>query len=281
MSKPSVNPYFAGYQCLDLTNKPWARGYDIEGDGAIGVEDMKAILYRPEDFPPIDQNERSLERACRQVKMGFWVLEARWLFRAIIAQQRPGDEQKKISLLDEAKKVETELLDRLHFFSPWTGDSDIFKTTKASIIEMGLRAVGILNGTLEEPFVTGINLAPFPSLDPWWPHLQVTGVHPYGGAAAVGIVPGDRIVRIGDYFISDWSFNETVDGLIDKETQSVRGLGGYQGTRVLLGVDREGDYFEVLVERNIWSGRVLGNENLPPAWDGQVANMPALTNTHQ
>lgn len=276
MSQPTINPTFKDYRCFDLTNKPWARNYDINDDGAIHVEDMKAFLHEIEGAPPIDKDDKSLNDACRRVKLAFLAIEARWLFQSILARQNLGVEHGQISQMEEIENVQADLMARLHFLSGGLEETRIYWKTKPAILEMTIRAIAILAGGLEEPFVTGINLAPDFSLNPlnqWWP-LKVTNVHPYSAAAAAGIIPGDRLVKIGDRFVSDWSVDETFNGLIDQETQAVRGLAGHQGTSVLLGIEREGEYFEVLVERNIWSGRALSEGNPAPAWDGQVSNIP-------
>lgn len=275
MGAPSVNPKFKDFVCFDnVNNLPWGRTYDINGDGLFGVDDIKALLPRPADLE-IDGEEDSLNTACTQAKLVFVDKEVQWKLKGLLAKS-PGPIRFP-SLFGETDQLKAWALARIKDLDAGKGLAMTDKV-RSAIVEMDLRARSILSGSADdEPFSVGLNFVPvFVSRDNW--NLRITDVHPDSSAVAAGVLPGDILLAIDGRPIREFSTdaNRTPGGLVDPETQMVRGFGGSRGSEMKVSLLRGDRRFDVALKRNLWSGRHLGTPENGLPWDGTEHVKPPI-----
>ena len=275
MAPPSVNPKFANYVCMDdLKDRPWARPYDINGDGNFGVDDLKALISAPKDFS-LDGGKASLEISCLQAKIRFVGEEVEWKLKGLLAQ--PSQEgSHSTSLFNEVDNLERDALARVKDLS--SGHEDLAQAAKvrSSIVEVTLRAHNIIREEkTDEPFGIGVGFIPESVSSGGWQE-KIVDIYPAGAAAAAGILAGDLLVAVDGRSVQSWSTDGTPAGLVDPETQLMRGLSGARNSEVKVTIQRGTAKFDKVIKRNIWSSRHLGTPDAKTPWDGQEHPEPSL-----
>ena len=273
MGSPAVNPKFASFVCFDVKDKPWATSYDINGDGHFGVDDIKAFLPTPADLAT-DENEESLNLSCTQVKIGFVREEVEWKLKGLIAKSSAPSGT--LSLFSEMDSLKAEALARIQTLDEGRKMA-MAEKVRSAVIEMDLRARNVVKDENSgEPFGVGLYFAPhFISPTDW--NLKIAGIYPFSSAISAGILPGDFLLAVDGRAVCTLSSDagQTPDGLNDPETQLIRGLGGSKNSEVRLSLQRGDRKFDIVLKRNIWSGRHLGTPD-HGAWDGQEHFLPSL-----
>lgn len=271
------NPEFSSYVCMDVANKPWATPYDIKGDGGLGVDDMKAIVYQSAKLPPIDANFTALQTECELIKLSMLHEQVEWALKDIIAQFN----DQTITLTTAEEKVDTlekEALSHVELSRKQFPKYQFGITRKSQIVEMLLRARREIESQSESKiYGLGVELVPNSPNGAWWP-LKIGAVHTASSAWAAGVRSNDWIVAVDDIPVKDLSGDGTFAGLSDPTTQLTRGFNGSRKSKVKLTLRRADESnpglpardFDIVVERNIWMPRHLGTPNDAPLWDGSI-----------
>lgn len=263
---PKVNPKFADFVCIpNVDQLPWVQGYDIKGDGIFGVDDLKARLVYPEDIL-LDSNEESLDLACRQAKIGFIQEEVKWKLRDLMVQQSQ-ESRSATSLFQSIRELKDVALRRIQDLD---GKKELGMSKKvvSAIIEMELRARLIVSGAgPAEPFGIYGNGLVVEIVSPAVWQGRFDPVHPASNAARAGIVKGDILLAVDDRPLRELSRDGTIAGLVDPETEMLRGMGGPRDSKVKITIRRGDQKLDFVLERNIWSARTLSTEDIYN-WDG-------------
>lgn len=250
-----VDPSLSDYSCVEISDYPWMTAYDIRHDGRFGGDDLRAYF---------DRKISDRDDACLGARMGMIGEEVGWKLQDMIARQNMYTEAVLLAeidglegaalaaLSDLARKVEMPLMEA---------------KARTTIVETCLRARNIVHGAADEPFGVGFHLVRRELGDGKWA-LEVRAVHPQSEALSAGVKVGDLITAVDDVPIFRLSVDDTDMGLIDPQTQLIRGMSGPRDSAVRLTISRGQDLSVVTVKRNIWSARSLGVKNTTPLWDG-------------
>jgi hypothetical protein len=263
---PSVKSEFSDYVCLTTDDKPWAQPYDMNRDGAFGVDDMKAFLTHSRS---IENNQDSLDSACLGARIAFLGREVEWKLKELLSRT-PQDSAGVARDIQRAEQITGEALRSLDVLA---NDDDkrswaITIGTRSRITEMSLRSLSLLRGSEDEPFGVGMGLVSVTVLGNM--ALRVSEVHPASAAAAAGLRVGDFVTAVEGVPVDELSDS---NGLKDERTQLVRGFAGARDSEVQFTVySCSGPHAgrrEFAVPRNIWSARTLGAPRLGEPWDGR------------
>lgn len=248
------------------------RSYDIKGDGRFGVDDLKALIPSPKDFP-LDGDQEGLDLACTKAKIKFIEEEVEWKLKGLTAKSSAPS--RSPLLFGEIESIRKEALHRIQDLSG-REELGMAKRVRSSVVEMALRAQNIVKDeTTDEPFGTGLYIMPLETSPTNW-RAKIIDVYPDSAAAAAGILSGDILLAVDGRPIQQWSPDGTFAGLNDPETQIIRGLGGPRNTEVRLSLQRGDQKFDVTVRRNTWSARHLGTPRNGSPWDGQEHTQPPM-----